>query len=55
MWHKNLFYEKKFGKKGDIIAYSRNVNIKRESDLFAITGMTSDLVILGTKFLLLVQ
>ena len=48
---KNLFYKKTYSEIEDIIAYSRNVNIKKEYDLLAFTEITSDLVILGTKFL----
>ena len=52
----NLFYEKKYRtKKGDIIAYNRNVNIKKEYNYLAFTEIRSELVILGIKFLLLVQ
>ena len=43
---KKFFYEKKFGKKEDIIAYSRNRNIQSERYLLAITEITSDLIIL---------
>ena len=48
---KDLFYEEKIYCKKDIIAYSRNVNIQRECDLLASTEITSDIVILGTKYL----
>ena len=52
---KNIFHEDKIFFKKDTIAYSRSVNIQRECDLLASTEITSDIVILGTRFLLLLQ
>ena len=62
---KNHFYEKTYSEIEDIIAelkkkkkkiaFSRNMNINKEYDLLAFTEITSYLVILGTKFLILVQ
>ena len=51
----DLFYEKETYSEEDTIAYNRNRNIQKECDLLAITEITSDLLILGTKFLLLLQ
>ena len=47
---KGLFSEGKIYCKNEVFAYSHNLNIQRELDLLA-----SDIVILGTKFLLLLQ
>ena len=55
MWNAE-FIKKTYGPtKGAIIAYNRDRNIQKESDLLAITDIRSELLILGIEFLLLVQ
>ena len=51
----DLFYEEKIYSEEATIAYSRNINIQREYEVLVSTEITSDIVILDNKFLLLLQ